>query len=45
MNAIVVYFVWGIEGKGSVESMASTLGCYLLVSEATFSATAFIASG
>lgn len=45
MDAIVVYFVWGIEGKGSVDSMASTLGCYMLVSEAIFSATAFLASG
>ncbi len=43
MDAIVVYFVNGISGNDS-GSVAFTLGWYLLASELTFSATAFLAS-
>ncbi len=44
MNAIVVYFMLGIEGQKDIGPMASTLGTYLLISETTFVATALLAS-
>jgi hypothetical protein len=43
MDAVVVYFVNGI-GGGSSDSIAFTLGGYLLASEATFASTALLAS-
>jgi hypothetical protein len=44
MDAVVVYFVDGISGNVSPGSVAFTLGWYLIASELTFSATAFLAS-
>jgi hypothetical protein len=44
MDAIVVFFVNGISGDDSSGSVAFTLGWYLIASELTFSATAFLAS-
>jgi hypothetical protein len=44
MNAIVVYFMMGIDGEKEIGRMASTLGTYLLISETTFAATASVAS-
>ena len=44
MNAIVVYFMQGIEGENAPGAMAFALGAYLLASEATFAATALVAS-
>jgi len=44
MNAIVVYFVWGIEGKSDTERLWSTIGSYIIVSELAYSATALVAS-
>ncbi len=44
MNAIVVYFIHGIEGEKRSGAAAFALGMYLLVSETTFAATALVAS-
>jgi ABC-type multidrug transport system fused ATPase/permease subunit len=44
MDAIVVYFMLGIEGEKDPGSMAFTLGSYLLVSETAFAATALVSS-
>jgi hypothetical protein len=44
MDAIVVYFMLGIEGEKDPGSMAFTLGSYLLVSESAFAVTALVAS-
>jgi hypothetical protein len=43
MDVVVVYFINGI-GGGSCDSMAFTLGCYLLASETAFASTAMLAS-
>jgi hypothetical protein len=42
-NAIVQYFVWGIEGRSSSETLVLSLGSCVLVSEILFVATAIIA--
>jgi hypothetical protein len=44
MDAVVVYFVWGIEGKKGLNRLASTIGGYVMISEAAYSATALLAS-
>ena len=45
MDAVVAYFVWGIEGKRGVNRLAASIGGYVIVSELAYSATALIASG
>ena len=42
-NAVVQYFIWGIEGRSSGESLAFSLGSCILVSELLFVATSLIA--
>lgn len=44
MDAVVVYFVWGIEGKKGFDRLSRTIGAYVLVSELAYSATAFLAA-
>ena len=44
MDAVVVYFVWGIEGKKGLDRLASTIGGYVIISEVAYSATALLAS-
>jgi len=44
MDAVVVYFVWGIEGKKGLNRLASTIGGYVITSEVAYSATALLAS-
>ena len=44
MDAVVVYFVWGIEGKRGLDWLAHTIGGYVLVSELAYSATAMLVS-
>ena len=44
MDAVVAYFIWGIEGKRGVNRLAGTIGGYVMVSELAYSATALAAS-
>jgi len=44
MDAVVAYFVWGIEGKIGVNRLAASIGGYVIVSEVAYSATALLAS-
>jgi hypothetical protein len=44
MDAVVVYFVWGIEGKRGIDRLAAAVGGYVVVSEVAYSATALLAS-
>lgn len=43
-NAIVGYFIWGIEGEGDSRELMHSLGTCLLVSELIYTATATVAS-
>lgn len=43
-NAVVQYFIWGIEGKRAKSHLAASVGACILVSELLFIATALIAS-
>lgn len=45
MNIVVVYFMWGIEGKRGVNHLAFSIGLYVLVSEITFAVAAIMTSG
>jgi len=42
-NAVVQYFIWGVEGRRTKESLAVSLGSCMLVSELIYVATAIIA--
>ncbi|HJX04776.1 MAG TPA: hypothetical protein VJ489_03060, partial [Thermoplasmata archaeon] len=44
MDAVVVYFIWGIEGKRGVNRLAAAVGGYVIVSELAYSTTALLAS-
>ena len=44
MDAIVVYFIGGIDGTRAPNSQTLTLGSYLLASECTYTLTAALAS-
>ncbi|HEX9906917.1 MAG TPA: hypothetical protein VGB78_00415 [Thermoplasmata archaeon] len=44
INAVVVYFVWGIEGKQSAAVLARSTGICILLSELVFATTAVLAS-
>ena len=41
-NAVVAYFVWGIEGKRDKRDLLRSLGAYMLVSGLVYSGTAMI---
>jgi hypothetical protein len=41
-NAVVAYFVWGIEGKRDRRELLRSLGACILVSGLVYSATAMI---
>ncbi|GEM_PF-1414876 len=44
MNAVVCYFVWGIEGKWDRMELARSVGACMLVSQLVFVSTAMVAS-
>jgi len=43
-NAVVCYFVWGIEGRGGPGALLSSMGSCLLISTIVYSATALAAA-
>ena len=44
MNAVVCYFVWGIEGKWDRRELARSVGACMLVSQLVFVSTSMVAS-
>lgn len=45
IDAVVVYFMFGIEGKSGSDGLTAAIGGYMMVSEVAYSVTALIASG
>jgi len=43
-NAVVCYFVWGIEGRKQMQRLARSIGACLVISELIYSATALAAT-
>lgn len=44
MNAVVCYFVWGIEGRSDRKELSRSIGACMLVSQLVFVSTAFLSA-